>query len=193
MARRGHEGYSKLDVECNGLCEEGGLNVLNFDFITDEQFRASLLSDCRELQVCLESQAWKAVHVLAGSIIEALLVEYLVVSQGKAVAKNPLNMTLDEAIKACVAAKVLTDRSAKLSDVVRDYRNLIHPGRVIRLNEQYGQDTAQIAVSLVAIITAEVAAKRKENYGPTAEQIVRKLTVNAGSVLSDSPVTGRGE
>jgi hypothetical protein len=152
--------------------------MLNFDFITDEQFRTSLQSDYRELQACLENGAWKAVHVLAGSIIEALLVEYLVSAPNQSSGKNPLNFTLDEAIKACLAARALTERSAKLSDVVKDYRNLIHPGRVIRLNEQYGQDTAQIAVSLVSFIANELASKRKLNYGLTAEQIVRKLTVD---------------
>jgi hypothetical protein len=152
---------------------------LNFDFITDEQFRTSLTADYRELQACLEAEAWKAVHVLAGSIIEALLIEYL--SLSKNTGKDPLKMMLGEAITACQDAGAITQRSAKLSDVVKDYRNLIHPGRVIRLKEEYGRDTAQIALSLLSMITNEIAIKRKDTYGLTAEQIVRKLMVDKGA------------
>ena len=126
----------------------------------------------------LEIGAWKAVHVLAGSIVEALLVEYLVISKIKPNGKDPLNVGLSEAIEACKDAKVLSTRTASLSDVVRDYRNLIHPGRVIRLQDTYGESSARIAVSLVEIIAAEVAQKRKENYGLTAEQIVRKILID---------------
>lgn len=109
------------------------------------------------------------------------MVEYLLTFPNKSNGKNPLQMTLDEAIKACLDAQALTSRSAKLSDVIKDYRNLIHPGRVIRLKEEYGRETAHIVLSLLSIIGAEIAAKRKQKYGLTAEQIVRKLTVDEGA------------
>lgn len=177
--------------------ERNAGKMLNFDFITDEQFRNSLQSDYSELQTCLQNDAWKAVHVLAGSIIEALLIEYLLIAPNPSSRKNPLSLTLDEAIKACQQINALNERSAKLSDVVKDYRNLIHPGRVIRLKEQFGKDTADIAVALVSIIASELAAKRKENYGPTAEQIVRKLALDDRSaplitgLLSETSETER--
>lgn len=151
---------------------------LTFDFITDDRFRASLQSDYKEMEKAVEVGAWKAAHVLAGSIVEALLVEYLLVSDIKPSGKDPLTIALSEAIKACEGAKVITPRTASLSDVVRDYRNLIHPGRIIRLQETYGESSARIATSLVEIIAAEVAQKRQENYGLTAEQIVRKISID---------------
>src|ERR1043166_4837844 len=48
-----------------------------FDFVSDERFRESLESDYLEIQRCLDAEAWKAVHVLAGSIVEAVLIDYL--------------------------------------------------------------------------------------------------------------------
>lgn len=155
---------------------------LTFDFITDDQFRASLQSDHREIVRAAEIGAWKAIHVLAGSIIEALLVEYLVVSKMKPKGKDPLTITLSEAIKACEEAKVLSPRTSSLCDVIKDYRNLIHPGRLIRLQDKYGESSAQIVLALVEIITTEVAQKRKENYGLTAEQIVRKISIDERSL-----------
>jgi len=44
-----------------------------FDFIGDERFRESLRSDFNEMTRCVEAEAWKSVHALAGSIVEALL------------------------------------------------------------------------------------------------------------------------
>ena len=48
-----------------------------FDFIADDEFRESLASDYRELETCVEHEAWKAAHVIAGGIVETLLVDYL--------------------------------------------------------------------------------------------------------------------
>jgi hypothetical protein len=41
-----------------------------FDFISGDKFRLSLESDYQELQSAMQVEAYKAVHVLAGSIVE---------------------------------------------------------------------------------------------------------------------------
>ena len=46
-----------------------------FDFITNDEFRSNLESDYEELEQCLKSGSWKAVLVLAGSVVEAMLVD----------------------------------------------------------------------------------------------------------------------
>jgi hypothetical protein len=125
---------------------------MDFTFLSDEQFRNSLIEDFKEMQKSLESQSWKAVHVLAGSIIEALLIEYLVVSGLTFNGKDPLKLTLDEAIQACVSAKVLQKSTAALCDVIREYRNLIHPGRMIRLSQSATPEGATIASTLVSCL-----------------------------------------
>jgi hypothetical protein len=45
----------------------------------------------------------------------------------------------------------------------------------VRLGEQVDGDTAAVAASLVKIIVGEVAKKRLENYGYTAEQLLAKI------------------
>ncbi len=156
--------------------------AVEFDFISDERFRKSLDCDYREMLSSLEAGAWKAVHVLAGSIVEAILVEYLSVSRTAGTGPDPLRLDLNDAIEACKAAGVIQDSTASLCDVIRNYRNLIHPGRVIRLKQEVGADGAQIASSLVSMITREVATKRKEVYGATAEQIVKKVKSDQFSI-----------
>lgn len=145
-----------------------------FDFITDEEFRASLDSDYVEMAKSHDAGAWKAVHVLAGSIIEAVLIDYLMAQQ---LVERTAALTLDLAkvIDLAKQHKIISVRASDLSTVIRDYRNLIHPGRAIRLGDTVTIDTAQIAVSVVTIIVGEVSKKRLENYGYTAEQIAAKL------------------
>jgi hypothetical protein len=58
------------------------LAMANFDFITVPEFRRSLESDYAELQACLKARAWKAVHVLAGSLVEAVLADALYAEKG---------------------------------------------------------------------------------------------------------------
>jgi hypothetical protein len=143
----------------------------SLDFITDEEFRASLLS---ELQTSVANDSYKAALVLAGSIVEALLIDQLVATKildSEAATK----FALADAIKRCADAKAISQRTADLSSVIRSYRNLIHPGRMARLGEKPTRETAQIAASLVRIVVSDIEAVRTKNYGPTAEQIGSKL------------------
>ena len=49
--------------------------MADFNFITVTELRHCLESDYRELRVCVEAGAWKAAHVLAGSVIQAVLID----------------------------------------------------------------------------------------------------------------------
>jgi hypothetical protein len=133
-----------------------------FDFITGAQFRESLENDYGEMVRCFDSKSWKSVQVLAGSIVEALLIDYLLATNDPPRGgKDPLRMDLAEAVNICKAEGVLSERTADLSSVVRSYRNLIHPGRTVRLNEaQPSENSAKIALALVDLLVEEVANTR---------------------------------
>jgi hypothetical protein len=119
--------------------------MANVDFITDEAFRASLVSDMRELETALESGNLKSAHVLAGSIVEAVLIDHLVTA-GLIDLEAGLRLDLAEAIKRCKDKGIISERTADLSSVVRSYRNLIHPGRMMRLKERLSADTETLRV-----------------------------------------------
>ncbi|MES3034938.1 MAG: hypothetical protein V4813_13145 [Gemmatimonadota bacterium] len=148
-----------------------------FDFIASRDFRNSLERDYAEMSAVEAQGAWKSVQVLAGSIIEALLVDYLVASNDPPRAgKDLLRLDLAEAIAICQGEGILSTRSAELSSVVRSYRNLIHPARLIRLGEaQPSRQSATIAIALVDVIVDEVAKRRQEKFGFTAEQVFSKI------------------
>ena len=151
-----------------------------FNFITDPEFRNSLEGDYSELRKCVEMGTFKSVHVLAGSIVEALLCDYLLDHAIITKAKS-LNISLGSAISIAKENSIISERTASLSSVIQGYRNLIHPGRKIRLQESISNETSQIAKSVVDIIINDLAEKRKINYGFTAEQIVSKLERDASS------------
>lgn len=157
----------------------------NFDFITGTQFRESLELDYSEMMRCFDGRAWKSVQVLAGSIVEALLIDYLLATNDPPRGgKHPLKMDLADAVNVCKAEGVLSERTADLSSVVRSYRNLIHPGRTVRLDEaQPSENSAKIALALVDLIVEEVAKRRLASFGLTGEQIVSKIERDSNSLL----------
>lgn len=161
------------------------IEMPSFDFITSTEFRQSLDADFKEMQNCIESGSWKCAQVIAGSIVEALLIDSLVdlpnPSRGK---KPPLSLDLGEAITICRTEKILSDRTADLCSVIRSFRNLIHPGRVIRLAEPAPErGSANIALSLVEIIADELGRGRIEKVGIRAEQILSKLERDSESFI----------
>ena len=158
--------------------------MADFDFVSGAEFRASLASDYAELNTAIGAGAWKAAHVLAGSIVEAVLADYLVVARGPGgKGKKPLEMDLGQLIAACRNDGILSERAAQLSEVVRSYRNLIHPGRAIRLDEAVDESGAKVALALVEMIVAEVGKATGDARGLTAEQIVHKVA-NDSSVMA---------
>ena len=159
--------------------------TVEFDFITDDELRSILVADYKEMRTCADSKAWKAVHVLAGSIIEAVIADYLIaekhVSREKA-----MKMELSQSIDLAAQKGILSEKLRNLSVVVKDYRNLVHPGRSIRLDENPDNKNSSIATTLVEMICKELG-DRKGSHGYTAEQVIGKIRrdFTAGAILQD--------
>lgn len=151
--------------------------MVNFDYISSSDFRSSILSDYHEMQRCAEHQSWKSVQVLAGSIVECLLIDYLLSTPNpRRPAKDPLKMDLAEAIAICKSENAISERAADLCSVIRSYRNLIHPGRMVRLNEASpNKNSCDIAIALIEIIVGEISITRRATAGLNAEQVLSKV------------------
>jgi hypothetical protein len=159
-----------------------------FDFVTREDFRASLESDYGELRSSFENRNWKAAHVLAGSIIEAILVDSLLADPQPGDSEAAmLKLELAPAIDTCARRGILTQRTVHLSEVIRDYRNLIHPGRTIRLKDAPTEEGAQAAMALLTMVAKEVSKKRAEVYGLTAQQVATKIEQDPATVMTVAP------
>ena len=69
--------------------------MIEFDFITDDRFRDSLIADYVEFRASLSAEAWKAALVLVGSVVEALLVDHLISTDYKTrVGTDPLKTSV---------------------------------------------------------------------------------------------------
>ena len=113
-------------------------------------------------------------HVLAGSIIEDVLIDYLIAEE-HVPRDEALKMDLGKAVKLAAEKSIISEKAAALSSVIKEYRNLIHPGRSIRMAETTNANSARIAESLVEMILTEIEGRKRSNYGYTAEQIVSKI------------------
>ncbi|WP_146096876.1 hypothetical protein [Xanthomonas arboricola] len=149
----------------------------DFSYITLPELRESLASDYLEMQVAFKNRAWKAVQVLAGSIVEALLVDYLTwANSSTSTGKDPLKMDFKDLIDCCKKDGAIKMATADMCSAVKTYRNLIHPGRIIRMGEdQPNPSSANVAVSLVDIINNDIEGFRRKKVGFTAEQIYHKM------------------
>jgi hypothetical protein len=153
--------------------------MLNFDFVNDENFRFSLEKDYQELISSLQAGAWKAAYLLAGSIIEAILIDYLLATSLQQT--DLLNISLEDAISLCAEKRALSEKTEYIAYTLKSYKNLIHPDRTIRLSENIEEGTAKVAQALVDIITKEISEAKKKLYGYTAEQIVNKIIKNSST------------
>lgn len=144
------------------LDEFPSANTSELTFISDADFRHSLRNDLSAIRRALINSEWKAATVLAGSVLEALLLWKLDKERPQAMAtshatKKKLPSSLEQwhlpdYIEAAVELKLLGERTANQARLAKDFRNLIHPGRSIRLGEICNRGTALGAVAAVELV-----------------------------------------
>ena len=147
--------------------------TMQFDFITNDKFRSVLTADSSEMYACADVKAWKAVHILAGSIIEAVIIDYLI-SENHISEDKALKLHFNDAVELATKKNILSEKVHNLSIVVKNYRNLVHPGRSIRLEEIPTDKDSKMAISLVEMICDDLS-ERKSSHGYTAAQIIGKI------------------
>ena len=144
--------------------------------ITDEQLRTMVQRDKEELEKALENGLCKSVLLLAGSIIEAILVDFFLAFPVSGIsATQVLKANLANLLDWAEQEKLITSRTKEISTVIKNYRNLIHPGREYRLEERVDIHAATVAASLVEIIIQEITNAYIEKRGYTAEQAIDKI------------------
>jgi hypothetical protein len=106
--------------------------------------------------------------VLAGSAVEAILLWKIkacdpkILSQAVAAydtkAKQPLGgkdpeyWALGEYITVAREGKLISETTAKAADLCREFRNLIHPGRVLRTGADASKATALTALAAMELL-----------------------------------------
>lgn len=136
----------------------------DFSFLNNSELRNIIERDFSEMQKAFISGCWKSVIILCGGAIEAVLTDLLMVSspQAMASAKAPdqqdiTRWSLSDLIEVCVDLKLVTQGVEKLSHPIREYRNLVHPGRELREKLVFDAEEARIALEVLNIVYRDLS------------------------------------
>jgi hypothetical protein len=136
-------------------------------FLSDQNLRENLRIDISAANRALVTGEWKAVTVLAGSIVEAILLwaiqekspaEFARVTaiSPKLPSTAPDEWHLPDYIVAAERLSILKPNTVIHARLTKDFRNLIHPGRARRLGQQCNRGTALAALASVELVILDV-------------------------------------
>lgn len=135
-----------------------------FDFIQDSLLRDQLEKDWDEVQRVREVKAWKSCVILCGGILEGVLLDVLKrdEQEAKSAYKGKGKADLDhwDLIDLVDVAKnvgILSKSVGHLSHALREFRNLIHPGKQVRERLSLTQEQAEIAFNVVKVCLGELS------------------------------------
>jgi len=143
--------------------------TVQLKFVSDAGLREVLRRDISAVNQALMNAEWKAATVLAGSVVEALLLDAINTLEGKdpqainkaiTAAMGSKSLTqqphadrnrwdLAELVPVAEAANLITKNTARQCDLARGFRNLIHPGRSQRLGQVCDRGAALSAAAAV--------------------------------------------
>jgi len=138
----------------------------------------------------MKAAAWKSAHVMAASLIQATLVDYLAsagVSSEAALSRMPLAELLD----LCRREQVLAARTVELASFLRPYSDFLSPVQRIRLEAATDETGARIAQALLEIVINEISGHRRETYQYSAEKVVAKLQSDSSSTAIIGHLLGK--
>lgn len=140
-------------------------------FIQDALYRDSLRQDLSTVNSALGNGEWKGATVLGGSLCEALLLWKLqaeapanisnacaaLLQKGLLKKRPPNNLEaigwgLHEYCEVCGELNHISAETLAQVRLAKDFRNLIHPGRAIRLGQKCDRGTALAVVAAVEFI-----------------------------------------
>jgi hypothetical protein len=114
---------------------------------------------------------WKAATILAGSLVEALLLWGLdqkgqsaissVVKGGTLASKpagNYLDWNLWQYLEVAAAIRIIEQSTSEQIKIAKDFRNLIHPGRSIKKQLVCDRGTAAAASAAVEFVMRDLKA-----------------------------------
>lgn len=141
--------------------------TVGLEFIPDLPLREALRTDISAANSALMNHEYKAATVIAGSVVEALLLWALetygdanVRAAVRGVPPEPLNKwMLGSMVPAAHACKLVTDDTRKQAELAQNFRNLIHPGRQARLQEKCDRGSALATLAAVERVAVDLANK----------------------------------
>ena len=142
------------------------------EFIKDTDYRKLLISDLEAARCALLHEEWKAATVLAGSLVEAMLLWAIkwkpqaeirkataATSSGSSKqthAADPDTWNLHQLVEVSEHLALVEADTARQTRLAKDFRNLIHPGRAIRMKQTCDRGTALAASAAVELVSRDL-------------------------------------
>jgi hypothetical protein len=128
----------------------------NFAFVRNHKLREIIGRDWAELQSIKGVPSVKSRLILAGGLIEALLLDALQEPEER--------WTLERLIDAAVDRGRLSPGVRTFAHAVRDYRNLVHPGKEIKADCKckVAAEEAEIAEHVLEMVIRDLRAEKRD-------------------------------
>jgi hypothetical protein len=149
--------------------------VTELTFIDDDELRRELRHDISRATNAMTNADWKTATVLAGSVVEALLLWALRQEPPESVKnaaaalhadqtfdrKPPTDLdewTLHHYAEVAGRLRVVSNDTLTQVRLTKGFRNLIHPGRSIRLARKCDRGTALAALAAVEMVVTSISS-----------------------------------
>lgn len=148
-----------------------------FNFVTKRDVRQQLTNDLNELHDCMNIGVNKASAVLIGSLIECVLYYHI---QAIDSIKTSIpgfekrEMALSDLLQVARKHNIIDEGLFRLSEPIREYRNLIHPRVQLRTNVQLSENLIQIAYNVLHEIIRSVNLHRDLLESTNRQAIVKR-------------------
>ena len=143
----------------------------NLRYINNKELRKLIKEDLNEINICISNKAWKSAVVLSGGVIEGILYDWLSLINNndikdayykcyqKVMKRQLNNLSFSEYIDITSNLGLLSSLKIQLTDVIRNYRNLIHPDVNLRKNIRADESIAKICMDYILGLLEE-----RKNY-----------------------------
>lgn len=135
--------------------------------IENKELADLLYQDIKDIDLCISVGAWKPALVLCGSVLEAVLSDWLENMNNEEIKnafkelypnkkfKKISDFTLEELIDIAEKTELIHGYHAVISDGIRNFRNLIHPNFAIRQQIRPNKAIAEIGKQIIFAILQE--------------------------------------
>ena len=114
-----------------------------------EQLEKLIFEDLKELNACYSIKAYKATLILAGSILEAVLIDWLSEIDGKNYFEEEEDIgTLNKYIKRIQKLKppVWMEKEGEKAHIIRQERNLVHAKLCLKSEYKINDETCKMVI-----------------------------------------------
>jgi hypothetical protein len=154
------------------------VDQLDFSFVSDLPLREVLSQDFVEAQTSFGAGAFKATALLAGALIEGMLLDALQSPHTKANDKYPQaledfpragneinwdRVSMTQLIQAGVKLSLLTETEQRFAAGARDYRDTVHPNAEVRQRVRAKREEAELLLALVKLTYRNLDSADKES------------------------------